>query len=592
MEKGTKMSQSGTYDTTTTLADVETITGDSGGAVGPDGAGNIDLVGSGPLTVDGTPASNLLTINWAAATDGQVLLAATGGDPAFATLTSTGGTITFTPGANSLNLEALNQTLTGDSGGAVSPDALGNIDFVGSGPLTVDGTPASNLMTINWAAATDGQVLVAATGLDPAFATLTSTGGTISFTPGANTLNLETNLAQIDTITGDSGGAVGPDGSSNIDFVGSGPLTVDGTPASNLLTINWAAATNGQVLIAATGGDPAFATLTSSGGTITFTPGANSLNLEAAVSAPSIKTTTFTSNDTWTKDADTAYLTVFVVNGGSGGGSGRRGASTAAAGGGGGAGGSGFSLTLPEDYFGATEAVVVGSGGAGGAAQTVDNTNGNNGSSGGVSSFAGMSMNPASISTNPFGGGGQSGFVDNRGGGPFGEFNLMDGVSTTRGTFLSQGGYGMTTAGTDADDSSIGGVNLIPTAGGGGGGADSVTERAGGAGGDTGLYYGSSTPAAVVTFSSGGAGGVESGTINGSNGTDGTTSNLNTYYNFGSGGGGGGGQSGGAAAGTGGDGGFPGGGGGGGGGSLNGTNSGAGGAGGDGVVIVVEYLYP
>ncbi len=39
-------------------------------------------------------------------TNGQVLLGATGANPAFATLTSTGGTIVFTTGANSLNLEA------------------------------------------------------------------------------------------------------------------------------------------------------------------------------------------------------------------------------------------------------------------------------------------------------------------------------------------------------------------------------------------------------------------------------------------------------------------------------------------------------
>jgi len=41
-----------------------------------------------------------------AGTNGQVLLCDTGGDPAFATLTSTGSTISFTAGANTLNIEA------------------------------------------------------------------------------------------------------------------------------------------------------------------------------------------------------------------------------------------------------------------------------------------------------------------------------------------------------------------------------------------------------------------------------------------------------------------------------------------------------
>ena len=46
-------------------------------------------------------------INWSnAATDGQVLLGATGADPAFADLTSLDGSITFATGANSLDLSA------------------------------------------------------------------------------------------------------------------------------------------------------------------------------------------------------------------------------------------------------------------------------------------------------------------------------------------------------------------------------------------------------------------------------------------------------------------------------------------------------
>ena len=40
--------------------------------------------------------------------------------------------------------------------------------------------------------------------------------------------------------------------------------------------------TNGQVLIGATSADPAMATLTSTGGSITYTTGANALNLDIA----------------------------------------------------------------------------------------------------------------------------------------------------------------------------------------------------------------------------------------------------------------------------------------------------------------------
>ena len=50
-----------------------------------------------------------------------------------------------------------------------------------------------------------------------------------------------------------------------------------------------AVGTNGQVLIGSTGADPAFATLTSTGGSITFTGGANTLNLEVAASGSFVK---------------------------------------------------------------------------------------------------------------------------------------------------------------------------------------------------------------------------------------------------------------------------------------------------------------
>jgi len=55
---------------------------------------------------------------------------------------------------------------------------------------------------------TNGQVLIGATGADPAFATLTSAGGTIAFTTGVNTLNLEAGGSVATTYTTDSGNAV------------------------------------------------------------------------------------------------------------------------------------------------------------------------------------------------------------------------------------------------------------------------------------------------------------------------------------------------------------------------------------------------
>jgi hypothetical protein len=58
------MSQSGILsDSTTSSSDVEFLTGDSGGAVGPDGANNINVLGGTNITTVGVPGSNSITIN-------------------------------------------------------------------------------------------------------------------------------------------------------------------------------------------------------------------------------------------------------------------------------------------------------------------------------------------------------------------------------------------------------------------------------------------------------------------------------------------------------------------------------------------------
>lgn len=57
------MSQGGILsDKTSPLSNVETLTGDFGGAIGPDGAFNINLLTGEGLTTTGVPASNTITI--------------------------------------------------------------------------------------------------------------------------------------------------------------------------------------------------------------------------------------------------------------------------------------------------------------------------------------------------------------------------------------------------------------------------------------------------------------------------------------------------------------------------------------------------
>lgn len=110
--------------------EVVSLTGNSGGPVFSDTNNNINVVGDNTnnINIVGTPGSFTLTASVSnttnhavqvgnaagsltslpVGTNGQVLLGATAADPAFATLTSTAGTITYTTGVNSLNLDVTN----------------------------------------------------------------------------------------------------------------------------------------------------------------------------------------------------------------------------------------------------------------------------------------------------------------------------------------------------------------------------------------------------------------------------------------------------------------------------------------------------
>ena len=58
------MSQAGILsESSSAAADIETITGNSGGAVGPSAGFNVNLVGSGSISVAGNPGTNTLTIS-------------------------------------------------------------------------------------------------------------------------------------------------------------------------------------------------------------------------------------------------------------------------------------------------------------------------------------------------------------------------------------------------------------------------------------------------------------------------------------------------------------------------------------------------
>jgi len=178
------MSQAGILqDQTTSLADIETITGNSGGAVGPDGGGNIDFVGDNTqgINIVGTPASNLLTVSGINATTSQIGVSEFADGPE--TTTGTDGTRSVTP--------------------------LGLASKLGS--QTANGLAYGNGTTnaIQWLAeATDGQIPIGSTGNPPVLSTLTAgVGVSIVNAAGSITISADQTVnGQVQTVgavTGD-----------------------------------------------------------------------------------------------------------------------------------------------------------------------------------------------------------------------------------------------------------------------------------------------------------------------------------------------------------------------------------------------------
>lgn len=199
----------------------------------------------------------------------------------------------------------------------VVPDVNGLVVMAGSGSITTVGSlntlttqltgltnhavlvGAGTTTITKLSVGTNGQVLIGATTADPAFATLTSSDSSISFTTGANTLSLQVagGSTVIKTITGNTGGAEVPS-SGNFNILGTGSITVAGS--ANTETVQLTGLTNhaiqigagtatltqlaigstGQVLQANTTADPTWSTATfpstaTSTGTILRADGTN-----------------------------------------------------------------------------------------------------------------------------------------------------------------------------------------------------------------------------------------------------------------------------------------------------------------------------
>lgn len=298
-----------------------TLTADAGGAVSPT-LGNIDVQGvtvanaanAKPVFVQGTPGSSLIEIDVQVASD----ITGAPGDKLDAGLSSYNDTqfVVDADGYVSLvggtDLPGI-QTLTGDDSVATGPDASGNIDIQGlavanatnAKPLYFNGGTNSEVAEIQVAAAVTG---APGDKLDAGICSFDDTAfvvdadGYVTLAGGAG--------PAVDTFTTDISGPVSPDGSGVVDITGTSVFS-DGT-VSNTITLNVQATANtfllgagagstatelgpltdGQLIIGATAGAPAAGSLASSDGSVTITPGTNSIDLSVSSSDDAILTVT------------------------------------------------------------------------------------------------------------------------------------------------------------------------------------------------------------------------------------------------------------------------------------------------------------
>lgn len=131
------MSQVGRYDALNGVSPIETLTGNVGGPVGPT-AGNIDVVGTGDITVTGNPGTSTLTISFTGTLD--LTFHTDAGDA-----TSVGGEINVLGGTN-INTAGAADTVTVNLDSDIVVDSVTTPVIASTAGLTID---AVNNLDIN-----------------------------------------------------------------------------------------------------------------------------------------------------------------------------------------------------------------------------------------------------------------------------------------------------------------------------------------------------------------------------------------------------------------------------------------------------------
>jgi hypothetical protein len=521
----------------------ETITGNTGGALPPT-AGNWNILGTStaagttPVQTSGTGSTLTVQVQKA-----QAIASTNATNVGLAAFNST----FFTVDANgfvSANGSGLGETITGNTGGALSPTA-GNWNIVGSGSLTTVGSGST--LTVQLTGITNHAVQVGGAGTTLTQVGPSATTGSVLASNGAAadpSFQTISSLGGITTITGNTGGAEVPL-AGNFNILGIGSITVAGS--ANTETVQLTGLTNHNVLVgagtatitnvapSATSGvplisngssaDPSFGTAVVAGGgtgDTSFTAysvicggttstgalqnvsgtgtSAQVLTSNGAGALPTWQTPsasftkvliqTFAASGTYTPTSGMKYCTIECIGaGGGGGGTTTCGAAQASVGGGG--GGGGYARTdASAATIGASQTVTIGAGGSSGA------VGGGAGGTGGTTSVGSLCASTGgaggsgsgAITAVYFafgggaGGGGSIGNIGNSGQpGGYGSGSSTSGyVASGAGGTASYGGGGNSVVGTGAGSGAGGGQY----GGGGAGGATSTsnTQQTGGAG--------------------------------------------------------------------------------------------------------------
>ena len=219
------MSQSGTQKVNTGgNPTVETVTGNSGGPVGPDASHNLNLLGNNStgINIVGNPATNTLTVT------------------SFQSTTSQEGTVTLATDAQAIAGSNTANALT-------SSNLAAKLGTQTAHSLAVFEGTSSAITALGVAG--NGFLPIGSIGADPVLAPLTAGPGiNINNTPGAITISFNGGSAAVATLTGNSGGAINPV-AGNINTLGTGSITIAG--AGNTLTTELTGLTNHAIQIGA-----------------------------------------------------------------------------------------------------------------------------------------------------------------------------------------------------------------------------------------------------------------------------------------------------------------------------------------------------